>query len=86
MRTLVSIMLAALALLGPAVPAPAGDVVVPAVDTPWPGKIFVGFDEWPLSDSAFLMTPNDSAALARALCSRALASSNSPKASRRPVN
>jgi hypothetical protein len=60
------VMLAALALaLGPVVPTSAQDIAVPAVDTPWPGKIFVGHDEWVLSDGGFERTPNDSAALAR---------------------
>jgi hypothetical protein len=66
MVTFVGVVLAALALgLGPAATAHADDVLVPAVDTPWPGKIFVGHDEWAFSDSAFGRTPDDSAALAR---------------------
>ena len=66
MVRLVGVVLAALALvLGPVAPSHAENIVVPAVDTPWPGKVFVGHDEWALSDWAFQRTPNDSAALAR---------------------
>jgi hypothetical protein len=65
MTKLVAVVLAALAVvLGPAAPAPAGDIVVPAVDSPWPGKIFVGHDEWALTDWGFQKTPNDSRQLA----------------------
>jgi hypothetical protein len=66
MVKLAGLVFAVLAL-GPGVVAPAhaDGIVVPGVDTPWPGKIFVGHDEWALSDWAFEKTPNDSAALAR---------------------
>jgi hypothetical protein len=65
MVKLVGVVLAALALVvGPVTPAPADDIVVPAVDTPWPGKIFVGHDEWALTDFGFQKTPNDSRQLA----------------------
>jgi hypothetical protein len=37
---------------------PASTVIhVPAVDTPWPGKIFVAHDEWAISDYGYVRTP-----------------------------
>lgn len=61
----VGFVVVALALiLGPVAPALADGIVVPAVDTPWPGKIFVGHDEWALTDWGFQKTPNDSRRLA----------------------
>src|SRR5262245_17119015 len=60
----VSVLMAALALVtGIAVTAQADGIVVPAVDSPWPGKIFVAHDEWALTDFAFQKAPNDSRAL-----------------------
>jgi hypothetical protein len=60
----VGFVLVALALLAGIVPAHADGIVVPAVDSPWPGKIFAAHDEWALTDFAFKKTPGDSRALA----------------------
>jgi hypothetical protein len=35
---------------------PASTIYVPAVDTPWPGKIFVAHDEWAISDYGYVRT------------------------------
>jgi len=60
MVTLLGLILAALVLVvGPA-PASANSdsILVPAVSTPWPGKIFVSHDEWALSDDGFRAAPD----------------------------
>ena len=44
-------------------PVQGTSIVVPGVQTPWPGKIFVSHDEWALSDSGFAAAP-DAAKLA----------------------
>jgi hypothetical protein len=41
--------------------AASAQIVVPAVETPWPGKIIVSADEWPLSDHGFESTRRTSA-------------------------
>jgi hypothetical protein len=63
MVRLVGFVLVALALLVGVAPAQADGIVVPAVDSPWPGKIFVAHDEWALTDFAFQKAPTDSRAL-----------------------
>jgi hypothetical protein len=50
-------LIGALALAVSVAPARAGSVIyVPAVDTPWPGKIFVAHDEWAISDYGYQLT------------------------------
>ena len=59
MVTMLGLLLAALALVAGPAPAAAGEpILVPAVSTPWPGKIFVSHDEWTLSDSGFKVAPD----------------------------
>ena len=38
--------------------AQSGGVLVPTVQSPWPGKIFVSHDEWVLGDFAFSVAPD----------------------------
>ena len=53
------LLLAALVLVaGPAPASATTDILVPAVSTPWPGKIFVSHDEWTLSDDGFRAAPD----------------------------
>lgn len=61
MRIVVALSLAAaVALAAPPARAsdtpPASTIYVPAVDTPWPGKIFVAHDEWAISDYGYALT------------------------------
>ena len=57
---MLGLILAALVLVtGPASVWASNDaVVVPAVATPWPGKVFVSHDEWTLSDEGFRNAPD----------------------------
>ena len=58
MVTMLGLLLAALVLVAGPAPAAAGEpILVPAVSTPWPGKIFVSHDEWTLSDDGFRAAP-----------------------------
>jgi len=59
MVTMLGLLLAALVLVAGPAPAAAGEpILVPAVSTPWPGKIFVSHDEWTLSDAGFRAAPD----------------------------
>jgi hypothetical protein len=59
MVTMLGLLIAALLLVAGPAPAAAGEpILVPAVSTPWPGKIFVSHDEWTLSDSGFRVAPD----------------------------
>ena len=60
MVTMLGLLLAALVLVvGPAPASAANDtILVPAVATPWPGKIFVSHDAWTLSDDGFRAAPD----------------------------
>jgi hypothetical protein len=74
MRVLIVVVLAAVIALG-APRAPAADtpsastVYVPAIVTPWPGKIFVAHDEWAVSDYGFQLTRPSARQLALNLAS-----------------
>jgi hypothetical protein len=65
MRILGALTLAAVTVLaataaGATDTRPASTLIyVPAVDTPWPGKIFVAHDEWAISDYGYMLTPED---------------------------
>ena len=59
MVTMLGLLVAALVLVTSPSPAAAADpILVPAVSTAWPGKIFVSQDEWALSDSGFRAAPD----------------------------
>jgi hypothetical protein len=60
MIPMLGLLFAALLLVvGPTPATAASDpILVPAVSTPWPGKIFVSQDEWALSDDGFRAVPD----------------------------
>ena len=59
MVTVFGLLIAALVLVaGPAPASATTDILVPAVSTPWPGKVFVSHDEWTLSDDGFRAAPD----------------------------
>jgi hypothetical protein len=58
-RRIIATFVAVLTLAAAAPYAQAGNhgILVPAVSTPWPGKIFVSHDEWALSDHGIAQSP-----------------------------
>jgi hypothetical protein len=61
-RRFVGFVIAAIMLVSTTNPArtaaQSGAVLVPAVSSPWPGKVFVNHDEWVLSNFGFAAAPN----------------------------